>query len=597
MGKKGGQIRLVVDAREPNRMHRPPPHTALGTPAALGEQDWTNDALGLQASEPSELWGSALDLQDSFYQFENEILGEDFGFDFPEAADVYGCTHVWSATGLEPVPSDEPVFPVFCGVPMGWSWALWAIHSIVSHESAVALGGYDRLIKDRETPPSPQSGRPTASVYVDNVRIFGTSRGDADKGLHKVLKRLEAKGLACHEIERAATEFDTVGLRCKGKRKILLHTDHRAWRLHLGTLGLIQRRRAAGWQLRVWLGHAVHFCMLARPLLSIFSATYKFVMEHLNDYVTLWPSVVQELQDFADGMFLAVVHLASPYSDEVFCSDSSKLGYALHVSTCKSADVKSWSAVREHWRFIPEEKLSNGTPDLHPGWAASWRASEGRINPEDWTSSPPPVVNTRPNQDHTHAVDMVECTGRVPRLPDSLLEPDRWKLVVEGAWKSTSGIHTLEARISLLGLRRASRSVKSHGKRVLSLGDNMAEIVASEKGRASDFSLRSLIKRSAAYQLGCGIIWRRRHVDTKRNISDFCSRKADRGVYKPGEHRVGPGLRQITESNCKGSTDADPEQRPQLPSNKSNCKGSTNAYLEQRSQLPNNKSTSGQGGN
>ena len=98
---------------------------------------------------------------------------------------------------------------------------MWAIHSIVSHESAVALGGYDRLIKDRETPPSPQSGRPTASVYVDNVRIFGASRGDADKGLHKVLKRLEAKGLACHEIERAAAEFDTVGLRCKGKREIL----------------------------------------------------------------------------------------------------------------------------------------------------------------------------------------------------------------------------------------------------------------------------------------------------------------------------------------------------------------------------------------
>ena len=69
--------------------------------------------MGLQASQPSELWGSALDLQDSFYHFENEILGEDFGFDFPEAADVYGCTHVWTATGLEPVPSDELVFPVF----------------------------------------------------------------------------------------------------------------------------------------------------------------------------------------------------------------------------------------------------------------------------------------------------------------------------------------------------------------------------------------------------------------------------------------------------------------------------------------------------
>eukprot|EP00973_Karenia_brevis_P061776 8590553-Karenia_brevis.AAC.1 len=80
----------------------------------------------------------------------------------------------------------------------------------------------------------------------------------------------------------------------------------------------------------------------------------------------------------------------------------------------------------------------------------------------------------------------------------------KWGLVVEGAWRSSAPIHTLEGRIALAGLRRASRSLDNHGKRVLSLGDNMAELLATEKGRADDYSLRCLCARSAAFQFGCG---------------------------------------------------------------------------------------------
>ena len=139
---------MVVDAREPNRMHRLPPHTALGTPGALAEQDWSPEAMETDIASKSEVWGAALDLQDSFYQFSNEALGEEFGMDYPETAGSYGCVEVWTPTGFEPVAADEAVFPVFCGVPMGWSWALWAVHSIVAHETAAALGGYKQLVME-----------------------------------------------------------------------------------------------------------------------------------------------------------------------------------------------------------------------------------------------------------------------------------------------------------------------------------------------------------------------------------------------------------------------------------------------------------------
>eukprot|EP00973_Karenia_brevis_P036039 4972094-Karenia_brevis.AAC.1 len=42
---------------------------------------------------------------------------------------------------------------------------------------------------------------------------------------------------------------------------------------------------------------------------------------------------------------------------EVFCSDSSKKGYALHVSRVDRVDLAGVAAIRERWRFVPTEKL------------------------------------------------------------------------------------------------------------------------------------------------------------------------------------------------------------------------------------------------
>ena len=69
----------------------------------------------------------------------------------------------------------------------------------------------------------------------------------------------------------------------------------------------------------------------------------------------------------------------------------------------------------------------------------------------------------------------------------------------------------------------------------------MAEVLSTEKGRAVDVGLGSVCRRSAAVQVATGIRWRRRYVDTARNVSDGGSRKALLGVYRPGQRRAGPG--------------------------------------------------------
>eukprot|EP00972_Heterocapsa_arctica_P101361 14940011-Heterocapsa_arctica.AAC.1 len=108
-------------------------------------------------------------------------------------------------------------------------------------------------------------------------------------------------------------------------------------------------------------------------------------------------------------------------------------------------------------------------------------------------------------------------------------------MVMRGGWLYKAAIHEKEARVELLGLRRVARNVNLHGLRVLSIGDNMAAVLAYEKGRARDPVLRSLVARSAAYRIGCEIRWKQRYVESKRNCTDHDSRAADRGEVGAGE--------------------------------------------------------------
>ena len=72
-----------------------------------------------------------------------------------------------------------------------------------------------------------------------------------------------------------------------------------------------------------------------------------------------------------------------------------------------------------------------------------------------------------------------------------------------------------------------------------SVGDNLSEILAGDKGRCADWGLLALLRRATAYQIACDIRWNRRHIRSKVNPSDAGSRRATLGWYRPGEKRVG----------------------------------------------------------
>lgn len=119
----------------------------------------------------------------------------------------------------------------------------------------------------------------------------------------------------------------------------------------------------------------------------------------------------------------------------------------------------------------------------------------------------------------------------VPPLPDAVVDPERWTLVCLRRWRCKVRIHHGEGFAALVGLRREAADPASHNSLLASLGDNMAEVLVMEKGRAKERGLLRQAREAAALQVAANIGWRRRYVESARNPSDAASR--DPGILPP----------------------------------------------------------------
>jgi hypothetical protein len=122
----------------------------------------------------------------------------------------------------------------------------------------------------------------------------------------------------------------------------------------------------------------------------------------------------------------------------------------------------------------------------------------------------------------------------VPPIPDAVRGSSQWRRLAVRAWSSHAAIHCLEARARLLRLSFFATVTCHWNIEIVSIGDNKAEVLATGSGRARDAELNVTGRRARAVQVGTQIRWRRRHIDTVRNISDDDRRLADNGALRPG---------------------------------------------------------------
>ena len=581
--------RLVIDARAVNQLHRRPPRSNLAVPAMLSQLSLAPESLDfadllesyaaadaelpadVNDDTPTELLpqpdgpldpdspcGCSIDLCDGFYQFLAPEVASFFGLGETLTAREW-CT----ALGIDSVPvfdddsgvweylcDDTKLEGVFTGLAMGWSWALYFCHDALSHAINVAMRSLKlapQQVGNRSRPVHLSRRVAAAAPYVDNANVIGANAASALKLHRAIVDELRRRGFELHDEHVCEPAFEFLGMVLDGLRRLLVHSRRRSWRLFWSLDDLAHRRGMTGDGIRIVNGHLLHTFGLRPELIATMESLFWFASRHGAAWGPFTADVRAEIITCRGLVFQSYAILDRPVSRGVMCSDSSMHGYQLSWTPALASEVLDACRWRERWRFI---ELDDAVTNRVEGSSRPQLADRCDIATDDsafvrWAAdadrlSTLPVLGRRPTapavpRPHRRPRAVALHNGAVPALPQTLTWPSRYCPIVTGAWRGAQTIHCLESRVALMGLRAAARDHAQREKIVLSLGENLSEILASDKGRSHDPVLKSLLRRAAGLCVVSGIGWRRPHIETGRNPTDAGSRLADSGLLQPGE--------------------------------------------------------------
>eukprot|EP00971_Amphidinium_carterae_P254517 5052931-Amphidinium_carterae.1 len=352
-----------------------------------------------------------------------------------------------------------------------------------------------------------------------------------------MLTVLRSKGFTLKDLVPPTTSMDLVGVRFDGVSLSLRNKPERVWKLIYAIREILRMRVVPGWVLRVVNGHLVNQFLINRCALSCLSDSFAFALQNLDKWARLPVSVTSELKICCGILPLVRADLGSKWVPWLLCSDSSDKGYALHASpspTLQLADAGSW---KENWRFKPISVQTDFDDSEFRGISAEEFSKAPTF--ESWIANSVDVGQShrvRAPYRHHVAPLWLENPHIVPELTSELVEQGHWYRMLVGSWKFTSTIHMLEAKVALRGLHRVVLNQSWHGHKLISLGDNFAEVLALSAGRCKNKALNGVCRQAASLQLASGIRWHRRYISTHRNPSDSDSRLANAGRISGGRY-------------------------------------------------------------
>ena len=171
--KKSGKLRLILDCRRTNQYFRTPPSGATTGLGALGE---------IRVPEGEVLYGASYDIKDMFYRLS-----------VPEALQLYfGLPSIGAAEARElfgdAVPSDFgdcDISPVFCMLPMGFSWSFYFAQEVLRFAIKETLPESEFLV-DRSPVNALTYDSSLALAYADNGYHFALDRERASRAAQEV---------------------------------------------------------------------------------------------------------------------------------------------------------------------------------------------------------------------------------------------------------------------------------------------------------------------------------------------------------------------------------------------------------------------------
>ncbi|CAK0891318.1 unnamed protein product, partial [Prorocentrum cordatum] len=294
VAKSDGGRRLVLDARKVNSYLHDPPTVELPTAGA-----WS----GLRTREGDELVVEQVDIEAAFYRVEAPVgLAELMAVPSVLVSDLLKLD---LSLPVEMVKGERAAPPPG-RAPHGVELVPALLPRVVpSHVLKAGFREQD-MISDEHVVKDVARG-PAVAAYVDGAVVVGVDRKRARDGIAAVERELEASALRCKGIATTADEQSFTGLVfLRGTGEVRLSSS-RLWKMRLALLELASQKYVSGRAAFQLVGHYNWAALLRGPLLSVFSAAYRYARKVGDNVWRPRPDVAAELR--AAGVLLGLAYL------------------------------------------------------------------------------------------------------------------------------------------------------------------------------------------------------------------------------------------------------------------------------------------------
>ncbi|CAE7188709.1 unnamed protein product, partial [Symbiodinium sp. KB8] len=379
--------------------------------------------------------------------------------------------------GLTPL---LPLYPTSTVWPMGFSWS-----SCVAQACTVACclkaGVQEQDFISMDSPPP--SGPEICGVATDDTFFFHKDKLVGERRLHQLDAAFDLSGMPKNATKDVTLQQSMTALGCEltSKPPAAEPSAPKLVTLFMALLDVFCVGEASPAGLNRLLGLEQWFCLLSRPMYSIFDSIYEFVRKEPQDRVQPLPSKVRV--ELVVAAFLAPLlgaDLGRRFLPRLIaCDASGSFGFGVSYMKCSSSLVKEVSQFSERRgdfvRFFPEEGA-------------------------------------------------VPCRDRigVPHVLPFHQWQFRTAISARAQWKAHPGV--LEAHALHLALKWTLRRPSHFHRRLVILVDAKAVLGAVSKGRTSAPGLRRVLRQIGSLLLATDSLARLVYIPSEDNPADKPSR-------------------------------------------------------------------------